>query len=53
MKRLQEQEARFDNQGISKFNYGDICNESINPWVPMRKYPCKLEITKIEKFKSK
>lgn len=53
MKRLQELEAKSNSEGISKIIYGEICNDLINPWVPMRPYLKKFEIPKINKFKSK
>lgn len=32
---------------------GEICNEPINPCVPMREDPKRFKILKIDKFKSK
>lgn len=53
MKRLQELETKSSNHEISKLIYGEICNELVNPFMPIRQYPRKFEMTKMDKFKSK
>lgn len=53
MKRLQELEQKANNQGLSKVSCGDICNEPINPCVPMRSYPKRFKMPRICNFKSK
>lgn len=53
MRWLRELETRSSNQGLNKVSYGEIFNEPINPCVPMREYPKRFKVPKIDKFKSK
>lgn len=53
MRRLKELEAKENNMGLSKVSYGEICDEPINPCIPMSTYPEKFDMPKIDKFKSK
>lgn len=34
-------------------SYGEICNEHIDPCVPISEYPTRFEMPTIDKFKSK
>lgn len=50
---LRKLKTRSSNQGLNKVSYGEIQNELVNPYVPMREYMKRFEVPKIDKFKSK
>lgn len=53
LNRLHEMEKNLNNQGKSRVSYGSICNKPIHPSIPIKDFPYKFEVPKMDKFKGK
>lgn len=43
----------LNDQGKTKISYGSICNEPIHQSIPIKYFPYKFDIPKMDKFKGK
>jgi len=53
LKRLEDMELRVSEHGKANLSYTSICNNPIHPSVPMKTFPYKFEIPKIDNFRGK